>query len=485
MIDVEISYDRARKKGIITTSILSNIREYFSVEDKQQVFKRRYAVGYRPQTRIYAITPQGRFEPRLMPEILRYLRNMQLTGILTNVRYTSEFTEETSIEIVSSVPVSLNIPMRDYQREAVIHGLKAGSGIVLLPTSAGKTLVIATLCQTYQNDCIRKTLVLVPDIQLVQQTYQDFLDYGVSEESVTKWTGSCQPDFNKPIIIANSQILLSKKQDVSVLKSIELLVIDEVHKCKSGNSINKILRQIPAKYRYGFTGTLPVCQMDRWNLTGLIGDVVYQKKSSELREQKFISKVNIGVITLKHKIQPTFTQATVFNPTAEYEEEIKFLQENAFRNNTIAKLIQNVDKNSLIMVDRINHGEVLLQVLKDKIVNKHIYFVQGSVEIEEREKIRQLMETRDDVVCIAISKIFSTGINIKNLHYVVFATIGKAKIKIIQSIGRSLRLHANKKTAYIIDIADNLKYSNSHLQERLKLYEAEAIQYTLKEVTEI
>ena len=484
MVTVQVDYDSSRKKGILITSILSNIREYFSVEDKQQVFKRRYAIGYRPQTRIYAITPQGRFEPRLLPELLRYFKDLHLTGVNTTITYSPEFFENTKIESVVSPLSILNIPLRDYQKEAAENALTKGSGIILLPTSAGKTLVIATICQTFQSIKPYKTLILVPDIQLVQQTYSDFLEYGVDEDIVTRWTGTHEPNLDKPVIIANSQILLSKKQDISILKSVDVLIIDEVHKCKAGNSINSVIRQIPAKHRFGFTGTLPVCQMDKWNLTGLIGDVIYQKKSHELREQKFISKVNIGVININHKDLPNFTQATMFNPTVEYEEEIKFLQENSFRNNTIAKLVQKLDKNSLIMVDRINHGEHLLKVLQEKITDKRICFVQGSVEIEEREKIRQLMETSDNVVCIAISKIFSTGINIKNLHYVVFAAIGKAKIKIIQSIGRSLRLHANKKTAYIIDIADNLKYSNSHLQERLKLYDGESIQYTIKTIKE-
>jgi superfamily II DNA or RNA helicase len=484
MVTVQIDYDSSRKKGVLNTSILSNVREYFSIEDKQQVFKRRYAVGYRPQTRIYAITPQGRFEPRLLPEILRYFKNLHLSGVTVSINCSPEFIDNTRLSGVKEPLETLNIPLRDYQREAAESALSAGSGIILLPTSAGKTLVIATICQTLQKARLGKALILVPDIQLVQQTYSDFLEYGIEESNVTKWTGGNEPDFTKPIIIANSQILLSKKQDITILKNVEVLIIDEVHKCRAGNSINKIIKQITAKYRFGFTGTMPVCQMDKWYLNGLIGDIVYQKKSHELREQKFISKVNIGVINLRHKDLPSFTQATMLNPTVEYEEEIRFLQENIFRNNTIARLVQKLDKNSLIMVDRINHGEQLLRVLKESITDKHICFVQGSVEIEEREKIRQLMESSDNVVCIAISKIFSTGINIKNLHYVVFAAIGKAKIKIIQSIGRSLRLHANKKTAYIIDIADNLKYSNAHLEERLKLYDSESIQYTIKEVIE-
>ena len=116
--------------------------------------------------------------------------------------------------------------------------------------------------------------------------------------------------------------------------------------------------------------------------------------------------------------------------------------------------------------------------------NKQVFFIRGEVAIDEREKVKKLMENTTNVVCIAISKIFSTGINIKNLHYIVFAGGGKAKIKIIQSIGRGLRLHKDKTGVIIIDIADMLHYSNQHYTKRLKLYKNEKIDYGIKRIKE-
>ena len=114
-----------------------------------------------------------------------------------------------------------------------------------------------------------------------------------------------------------------------------------------------------------------------------------------------------------------------------------------------------------------------------------MFFVQGSVEVEEREKIKQIMETTSGIVCIAISKIFSTGISIKNLHNIIFASIGKARIKIIQSIGRSLRLHHTKEMATIFDIADTcLTYGHNHFEERKRLYESEKIPLILNQLVE-
>ena len=480
MVQITLDYDSTRKKGIIVSDYLPNIREYFSVEDKQQVFKRRYAIGYRPQTRLYAITPQGRFETRLIFSILEFLQNQD---IQFNIELTDKFKDVIFIPELKENLTKLNLELRDYQEESVRLALKNKSGVIILPTSAGKTLVIATLVKSIQDQHDFKALILVPDIQLVAQTYSDFIDYGIPESEITKWTGSTEPDKNAKIVISNAQILLSEKQDLSLLKDIKLLVIDEVHKLKYGNKINKVVEQIPALFRYGFTGTLPDYKIDQWNIFGKIGRVIYFKESIDLRDQNYISQVHVAALKLTYKNTPQFTTPSMHNPTAGYEEEITWLQTNPYRNAIIIKLVNKSDKNTLIMVDRIAHGEELLRILQES-TNKQVHFVHGAVEIEEREMIRKLMEEHDNVACIAISKIFSTGINIKNLHNIIFAAIGKARIKIIQSIGRSLRKHTSKKFATIFDIWDNLRYGNKHMVERLALYDREQIPYSVTELTE-
>ena len=480
MVHVKIDYDFPRKKGIIVSDYLPNIREHFSVEDKQQVFKRRYAIGYRPQTRQYCITPQGRFEPRLLFSIIEFLQSQD---IQLNLEITDQFKNVIAIPHLFEKLTELNLKPRDYQEESVLAALKYKSGVIVLPTSAGKTLVIALLVKSIQEQVDAKTLILVPDIQLVAQTYSDFIEYGVTESEITKWTGSIVPNKDAKIIVSNAQILLSEKQDLSLLKDIKLLVIDEVHKLKYGNKINKVVEQIPASFRYGLTGTLPDDKIDQWNIFGKIGRVIYHRQSVDLREQKYISQVHVAALKLTYKNVPQFTTPSMHNPTAGYEEEITWLQTNKFRNEIITKLVNKADKNTLIMVDRIAHGEELLRVLQAN-TNKEVHFVHGAVDIEEREMIRKLMEEQNNVACIAISKIFSTGINIKNLHNIIFAAIGKARIKIIQSIGRSLRKHASKKYATIFDIWDNLRYGNKHMVERLSLYEREEIPRSITELSE-
>ena len=484
MLEVTIDYDLGRKKGILITEYLSNIREHFSVEDKNQNFKRRFTVGYRPSARQYAITPQGRFEPRLVYTILEYLQTLEIPLKVELTDKFKEFMYSPGLGDEDDDIVSLGMSLRDYQYETVKAALKNKSGVIILPTSAGKTFVMATIVRSIQRQRDNaKTLILVPDIQLVTQSYSDFIEYGIPESEITKWTGSYEPDPNASIVIANIQILQSEKQDLSLLKDIKLLIIDEVHKLKHGNKVNKIVDQITAKYRFGLTGTIPDNKIDEWNILGKLGKIIYKKQSIDLREQNYISQVHVAVLKVTYKDLPKFTKPSGTAPTAGYEEEIQFLQTNIFRNNLITKIVNSVDKNTLIMVDRIAHGEELLRVLSLN-TKKKVYFVHGDVEIEKRENIRKLMEEENDVICVAISKIFSTGINIKNLHNIVFAAIGKAKIKIIQSIGRSLRKHASKKRATIFDIGDNLRYGNSHLAERLELYNEEQIPYNITEINQ-
>ena len=136
------------------------------------------------------------------------------------------------------------------------------------------------------------------------------------------------------------------------------------------------------------------------------------------------------------------------------------------------------------MVDYIEHGQLIYDKIIQNIPSRQVYYIKGDVEIEERERVRQLMENHNDVIIIAISKIFSTGINIKNLHYIIFAGGGKAKIKIIQSIGRGLRLHNGKKDLIIIDIMDQLTYGIKHGEHRKTLYNEEEIKYSISTIKE-
>ena len=276
---------------------------------------------------------------------------------------------------------------------------------------------------------------------------------------------------------------MNKKIYIDFLEYYDMVIVDEVHKLRRGNKVNKLLSKIRTSHKFGFTGTLPEEQVDKWNIMGKIGPILLTKSSRDLADEDYISKAKIIILNTSYSEQPSapFDRHEV---AAEYRREVEFIMHSEFRNNMIGNICKSLSKNILIIVDYIEHGLILEEKMKEYAADKSIHFIQGEVDVEERDKVKQLMEEEDNVICIAISKIISTGVNIKNLHYIMFAHGGKAKIKIIQSIGRGLRLHNDKEEVIIFDIADNLKYGMQHMRKRMRLYTKEHFNYGVKEITE-
>ena len=484
---INFTFDSKKGMGVISGEMLEDIRENFSVKNDAAFFMRKKYGRFLPQ-RTYAITPTGRFEPGLYFEIRKYLTGQQYVGDVTtddelfNAIKPSRFWTANPQYTPDIVPLSLSL--RDYQEEIVKKAFNIGRGTIVLATAGGKTLTAASLLTKlfllYGSSF--KCLYIVPDLGLVEQTSSDFKNYNVPF-SVGKWTGNNPLDVEiKNVTIANLGILQSKNTDLSWLPTIDVLIVDEVHKIRRGNEINKIIKLIKTPVRFGFTGTMPENLLDQWNIIGKIGPIIYEKNSYELRLENFVSNVQVQILKLSYKEDPF--KDVVISSSNLYREEQRFLMRSPFRNNVISKLSCKLDNNALILVDYIEHGEALYRAIKEACPNKQCYFIRGEVEVAEREKIRKLMEVHNDVVVVAISKIFSTGINIKNLHYIIFACGGKAKIKIVQSIGRGLRLHKDKDKLIIFDIADDFKYSLLHMDKRILLYEKEKIKHTIKEIQE-
>jgi superfamily II DNA or RNA helicase len=472
---IQINFSGKKKDNLQMTgdtSIISLTREFFSVPNPAY----RSNVPY-ITSRLYCITPGGKFEIGLLKEVISFLEKHHHPFSVEPEVY-KYFQPGFNIFDTEK----LKIPFRDYQEKAILTSINQGRGMIILPTASGKTLVMAGLIKNIVNLLNKpnsKIMVVVPSIQLVEQTCGDFLNYGL--ENVTKWSGNNKPDFSKNIIVAGTQILLSKSSDLSILSDIDLFLCDEAHGIRRGNNINKIFSLIKTPHLYGFTGTMPPSLIDQWNIIGKFGPINYEEKTVDLKNQTYISNFQIIILKLKHPFKPTFNDFS--NPTLPYQEELEFLINSDYRNNIIANLALKMPNNTIIMADRIQHGVLLEAKLReiDK-TGRRIFFIQGSTEMEDRESIRKIMNDNNDIIVIAISKIFSTGINIPNLHNVIFGSAGKAKIKIMQSIGRALRLHPTKKAANIFDIADDTKYGKIHLKERKKLYEQEKYKVTEKEI---
>lgn len=480
-MSIKIDWDNGRRQGVLSGDHFDEIREHFSVANKAAKFARYRGRFIPPRT--YAITPAGRFEPGLFDEIQKYCIERQYSD---KIVLTEDFTKQAQPKYTYSNIPKLKLTLRDYQSSIVHKCLNNGRGTVVLATAGGKTLTIASLLESmYNTDKDFTCALIVPDLGLVNQTFNDFFEYGVTF-SYSKWTGNNELDVSANVIICNLGILQSSKSNVEWLRDIDVCVIDEVHKLRRGNKVNKLLKTVRTPHRFGFTGTMPEENIDQWNIIGKIGPVIYEKNSYELRKDNYVSDVKVQILKLSYVSEPKYVKypGEQLQPSDRYRRELEFIINNNFRNNVISSLCNKLDRNGLIMVDYIDHGITLQRYLQSRCPDKRVYFIRGDVDVADRDNVKRIMEEEDNVIVVAISKIFSTGINIKNLHYIVFGSGGKAKIKTIQSIGRGLRLHKNKSKLIIFDIADDLQYGTSHLEKRIKLYKKENIEYGLQKIKE-
>lgn len=468
---ITLDYKPSKRQGqIITDSdTLGMIRGHFSVKNDGAFFAKKKGNRF-VKDRKYAITATGLFDFGFHGEILKYLRDNQITDISLTDAFKKRL--KCGVEI-QEFWNDLKYDARYYQKDSVIAGLKKGFGTFLLATSAGKSLAQALLVENYTRNVTNDTfkcLIVVPGLSLVNQLQGDFGDYGVTF-TYSGWTGGTEPQ-DTQVVICNSENLLAQFTNNPWILSVNLLIMDEAHKAAADNQISKIINKIHTTNKFGFTGTLSDKIIDQWKTIGTFGSVIYEKKSKELRDEGYISDVEITALQLNHPKTKKLN----------YKDELQYLYAHEKRNQIIAKLSESISGNVLVMVNHLDHGDFLLSLMHTRS-DKRVFFVKGEMEVEERKKIIDMMEKDDNIICIAMASIFSTGINIKNLPNIIFAGLGKSFIRVVQSIGRGLRLHDNKSKLRIIDVSDNLKYSNSHALHRQTIYNQEQIVWKFREVS--
>ena len=320
---VTFEYDPGRRCGKLSGDHFEEIREHFSVANEGAQFS-RYRNRFAP-SRKYVITPQGRFDPGMFHEIRKFIKEntddtkIYVKDCLRSIVFPS-YTEEYNGE-----RAKLSLDLRDYQQDIVDTCLKMGRGVTILATAGGKTLTIANLIQNvYNNNRTMKCLVLVPDLGLVNQTFSDFNEYGTTFLH-SKWSGKNALNLGSNVIIANMGILQSDKSDVSWIQDIDMLIVDEVHKLRRDNKINKLIKKIRTPHMFGFTGTMPEQLIDQWNIIGRIGPVLYERNSFQLRSQDYVANVKVQVIKIQYKDKPPSYPGDRYDPTAKYRREHQFL----------------------------------------------------------------------------------------------------------------------------------------------------------------
>lgn len=364
---------------------------------------------------------------------------------------------------------------REYQIKAVYQALKNNRKLIISPTASGKSMMIYSLVRYYVSRG-EKLLIIVPTTSLVEQMYKDFIDYGWDAEShCHKIYAGRVKETNHPVTITTWQSVY--KLPKTFFDNFTAVIGDEAHQFKAKSLTTLLSKLHNAKYRVGFTGTLDGTQTHKWVLEGLFGPTQKIINTEELIQQGYLSKFSIKVLILRHEDKRFDT----------YEDEIQFLISNEKRNKFIKNLALDLKGNTLILYSRVStHGQLLYDLLNNSVSkNRRIFFIHGGVDVEEREEVRKITESEDNAIIVASYGTFSTGINIKKLHNVIFASPSKSRIRNLQSIGRVLRKGQGKDLATLYDISDDTTYKGrknytlNHLVERIKIYNEENFEYKI------
>ena len=367
---------------------------------------------------------------------------------------------------------------RNYQIDAVYDALRYNRKLLISPTASGKSLMIYAVVRYYAEKN-KKILLVVPTTSLVEQMFKDFQDYGWDAENYCHriYAGKEKTNEN-PVTITTWQSIYKLKRPF--FKDFEVVIGDEAHLFKSKSLISIMTKMDAAKYRFGFTGTLDGTQTHKWVLEGLFGPSYKVTQTKELIDKGHLSKLQIHILILKHK--PRKFEV--------YEEELQHIITHQKRNNFIKNLVLDLKGNTLVLFSRVEtHGQPLYELINNSIKNdRKVFYVHGGVDAEERERIREITETEKNAIIVASYGTFSTGINIKNLHNVIFASPSKSRIRNLQSIGRVLRKGDSKTQAVLYDIADDIthlsrrNYTLNHLIERIKIYNEEKFNYEIVQI---
>ena len=385
-----------------------------------------------------------------------------------------------------------SIDIRDYQFDAVMKALNLNRCVLLSPTGSGKSLIIYCLSQIwlkYITEGFRypkagRVLIVVPTTSLVEQMEKDFIDYGYSPQGIHKiYSGKDKDNINSSIVISTWQSIYKLPKDW--FDQFGMVIGDECHGFKSKSLTDIMNKCTEAKYRIGTTGTLDNAQVHHLVLQGLFGKIHRVTTTKELQENNTLAKLDINIIILKYneKERKDFGKKT-------YHDEIDFIVGHEARNRFIRNLALSSSGNTLVLFQRVDaHGKPLFDLINEKAEEgRKVFYVSGEVETNDREAIRQITEKQKDAIIVASLGTFSTGINIRNLHNIIFASPSKSQIKVLQSIGRGLRQSDDGRSTTLYDITDDIHYKGRknyallHGEERVKIYNKEKFNFKIIEV---
>jgi len=398
--------------------------------------------------------------------------------------------------LLDGLSLSVNgvgITPRSYQLDALSRALQEKKSLLLSPTASGKSLIIYLAIRYHLEMNQGNVLLIVPTTSLVEQMYSDFGDYsGTDEWNVGDnchkiYSGKEKYNIKQRVIITTWQSIY--KENSNWFQDFGMVVGDEAHNFKAKSLTSILEKCVNAKYRIGTTGTLDGSQTHQLVLEGLFGPVFKVTTTKKLMEENSLSQLDIFVLLLKYSDEYCKLVSKM-----KYQDEIDFIVKYEARNNFIANLAMDQEGNSLILFQFVDkHGKPLHDLLKKKFDElprntRRLFYVSGETDVDTREEIRAITEKQDNAIIVASMGTFSTGINIKRLHNIIFASPSKSQIRVLQSIGRGLRKSADGIDTKVFDIADDLhwkskkNYTLLHAAERIKIYSKEKFDYKIHDI---
>jgi len=441
-------------KSLLHVGLVDKLKEFCKTRDYQLVFKDDHTYGLPNEVNVITFEKAKEFVDSL---------NIHSKGVKLNIH--------------------------DYQYDAIFASLKNYRRIVLSPTGSGKSLILYCLVR-YMQELDRQILIVCPTTQLVEQMASDFDDYAhhdasgwSSDDNVHKIYSGHSKSTGKPVVVSTWQSLVD--MPVSWFSRFTSVMVDEVHNSKAKSLTGILEKCTNAKFRIGLTGSLTNSVTDKMVIHGLFGPAIKVATTRELIDKGHLTDIKISAIMLDYSADTKKALKGV-----SYVDEIKFLVSHSRRNNFIRNLALSMKGNTLLLFNLVeSHGQVLYDLIKEKATDKQVFFIHGGVDVDERERVRSLIETNNDIIIIASVGTTSTGVNFKNLHNVIFAAPTKSLVRVLQSIGRGLRNSLGKTRMNLYDIGDKLTKSNKntnhtygHFVERLGIYAKEDFTYKLIEM---
>ena len=423
----------------------------------------------------------------LLPYIQEFCSRNEIEYELVGVDSPRKINDEDCKQFLQSLkPQSRgkSIDYREYQIDGFIHAIRNHRALLLSPTASGKSLIIYSLVRYYQM-LLRdkeqdKILILVPTTSLVEQMYSDFIDYGWSDKYVQRIYSGYEKEVNKSVVVSTWQSIY--KFPAEYFSQFGCVIGDEAHLFKAKSLTSIMEKMVDCQYRIGLTGTLDGTQTHRLVLEGVFGGVKKVITTKELIDENTLAQFKINALVLTYP-----PEECKLVKDMSYQEEIDYIVSHSKRNEFIVNLTKHLKGNTLVLFQFVEkHGSILYDMIDDD--TRKVFFVYGGTDTQTREDIREITEKEKDAIIVASYGTFSTGINIRHLHNIVFASPSKSRIRTLQSIGRGLRRGESKDSAVLFDIADNFTHGSksnftlNHFMERINIYNEEEFEYEIERI---